>query len=51
VADRVLVMRDGRVVESGTAAQIFENAQDPYTRQLLASLPTAAPQPALGGPS
>jgi peptide/nickel transport system ATP-binding protein len=51
VADRVLVMRDGRVVESGTAAEIFENAQDPYTRQLLASLPTAAPQPALGGPS
>jgi peptide/nickel transport system ATP-binding protein len=51
VADRVLVMRNGKVVESGTAIEIFDNAQDPYTRRLLASLPTAAPQPALGGQS
>ena len=49
VADRVLVMRDGRVVESGTAAEIFESPRDPYTRQLLASLPAADAQPALGG--
>jgi peptide/nickel transport system ATP-binding protein len=53
VADRVLVMRDGRVVESGTAAEVFESPQDPYTRQLLASLPAAEPEPelALGGQS
>jgi peptide/nickel transport system ATP-binding protein len=43
VADRVLVMREGRIVESGTAAEIFENPRDPYTRQLLASLPLAEP--------
>ena len=49
VADRVLVMRDGRVVESGTAAEIFESPRDPYTRQLLASLPAAHPEPAIGG--
>jgi peptide/nickel transport system ATP-binding protein len=49
VADRVLVMRDGRVVESGTAAEIFANPQDPYTRQLLASLPVAEPEPVSGG--
>ncbi len=48
VADRVLVMRDGRVVESGTAAEIFDSPRDPYTQQLLASLP-AAPQPVPGG--
>jgi peptide/nickel transport system ATP-binding protein len=49
VADRVLVMRDGRVVESSTAAEIFESPRDPYTRQLLASLPAAEPEPVLGG--
>jgi peptide/nickel transport system ATP-binding protein len=49
VADRVLVMRDGRVVESGTAAEIFESPRDPYTRQLLASLPAADPEPVVGG--
>jgi peptide/nickel transport system ATP-binding protein len=51
VADRVLVMRDGCVVESGTAAEIFEAPRDPYTRQLLASLPAAEPEPVLGGQS
>jgi peptide/nickel transport system ATP-binding protein len=45
VADRVLVMCDGRVVESGTASEIFETPQDPYTRKLLASLPNAEPEP------
>ncbi|CAN5511949.1 ABC transporter ATP-binding protein [soil metagenome] len=49
VADWVLVMRDGRVVESGPAAEIFAAPQDPYTRQLLASLPTAEPQTIPGG--
>jgi peptide/nickel transport system ATP-binding protein len=51
VADRVLVMREGRIVESGAAAEIFANPRDPYTRALLASLPTPAPQPVLGGQS
>ncbi|MCW2733934.1 MAG: transporter ATP-binding protein [Mycobacterium sp.] len=45
VADRVLVMSDGRVLESGTAAEIFDNPQHPYTRKLLASLPNAEPEP------
>jgi peptide/nickel transport system ATP-binding protein len=49
VADRVLVMRDGRVVEFGTSAELFESPRDPYTRQLLASLPAADPEPAIGG--
>jgi peptide/nickel transport system ATP-binding protein len=49
IADCVLVMRDGRVVESGTAADIFEAPREPYTRQLLASLPAAEPEPVLGG--
>ena len=39
VADRVLVMKDGEVVESGTTRQIFTAAQQPYTQKLLAAKP------------
>jgi peptide/nickel transport system ATP-binding protein len=39
MADRIVVMQQGRIVESGTADQIFNHAQHPYTRQLLASVP------------
>ncbi|MBU8832675.1 dipeptide ABC transporter ATP-binding protein [Mycolicibacterium goodii] len=49
VADRVLVMREGRVVETGTAADIFDAPQDPYTQRLLASLPAGTPEPISGG--
>ncbi|QEE61081.1 ABC transporter ATP-binding protein [Salinibacterium sp. dk2585] len=39
VSDRVLVMKDGRVVEHGDADAVFTAPQQPYTRQLIASLP------------
>jgi len=39
MADRVLVMYGGRVVETGTADEIFYNPQHPYTWGLLGSLP------------
>ena len=39
VADRMLVMYAGRVVEIGSAEQVFEAPQMPYTRGLLASVP------------
>ncbi|HVX32649.1 MAG TPA: ABC transporter ATP-binding protein [Solirubrobacterales bacterium] len=39
VSDRVLVMKDGRVVESGSAEQIFHSPQAEYTQNLLAALP------------
>jgi len=39
VSDRVLVMKDGRVVESGSAEQIFNDPQAEYTQNLLAALP------------
>ncbi|MGA3562272.1 ABC transporter ATP-binding protein [Melissospora conviva] len=42
VADRVAVMYAGRVVETGTVAQIFAAARHPYTRALLASRPRLA---------
>jgi peptide/nickel transport system ATP-binding protein len=39
VADEVLVMKDGRVVEAGDVAEVFERPQAEYTRALLAALP------------
>ncbi|WP_035280767.1 ABC transporter ATP-binding protein [Brevibacterium album] len=39
MADRILVMKEGQVVEEGTATQIFSSPQHPYTRQLLAAVP------------
>jgi peptide/nickel transport system ATP-binding protein len=39
MADRMLVMKDGVVVESGTAHQIFTAPAHPYTQQLLAAVP------------
>ncbi len=39
MADRIVVMQQGRIVESGTTDKIFNDAQHPYTRQLLAAVP------------
>ncbi len=39
LADRILVMKDGKTVEQGTSDQIFNNPQHPYTKALLASVP------------
>lgn len=46
IADRVLVMTDGRVVEQGDVHDVFTAPQHPYTQQLLASLPTLPPREA-----
>ena len=40
LCDRVIVMYCGKIVESGTVRQIFHNPLHPYTRDLLASLPS-----------
>ena len=44
VSHHVGVMYLGRIVELGTRAQIFENPQHPYTRQLLQAVPIADPR-------
>lgn len=44
VADRVAVMYAGRIVEIGTAREVFHNPQHPYTWGLLGSLATGAHQ-------
>lgn len=44
-ADRVAVMAQGAVVESGPVAEVFARPQHAYTRKLLDSQPTRDPQP------
>ncbi|MCT9932518.1 ABC transporter ATP-binding protein [Planotetraspora sp. A-T 1434] len=39
IADRVVVMKDGAVVESGPAADVFARPGDAYTRELIAAVP------------
>jgi peptide/nickel transport system ATP-binding protein len=39
VADRVVVMQDGQIVEQGLRDQIFDAPQHPYTRKLLSAIP------------
>jgi peptide/nickel transport system ATP-binding protein len=39
MADRVIVMHDGRLVETGSAEQIFHAPRQEYTRMLLAAVP------------
>ena len=48
IADRVCVMKDGKIVEENDVAEIFKSPQHPYTRALLAAEPrphAAAAQP------
>lgn len=46
IADRVLVMRDGRIIESGTPAEIFDHPNEPFTRELIAASPAGRTRPA-----
>lgn len=39
IADRVLVLRNGRVVEQGLTAEVFDSPREEYTRMLLANTP------------
>jgi ABC-type oligopeptide transport system ATPase subunit len=44
VADRVVVLRRGRVVESGPAAQVCSQPSDPYTKALMDAAPVPDPR-------
>ena len=45
IADRVFVMKNGEVVESGFTTDIFANPQHPYTRMLLEAESVGVPEP------
>lgn len=39
VADRVVVMNSGEIVETGTAAEVYRNPAHPYTKKLISAVP------------
>ena len=39
----MVVLYQGQIVERGTPAQLFSDAQHPYTRALVAAVPRIAP--------
>ena len=39
LADRVLVMKEGKIVEEGSRDHIFQNPQHSYTQKLLRAIP------------
>ncbi|MGF1552417.1 MAG: ABC transporter ATP-binding protein [Paracoccaceae bacterium] len=45
ISDRVVVMSQGRVVESGPTARVFDRPEHAYTKKLLAAEPTGRPDP------
>ena len=45
IADRIAVMRQGRLVEIGPASQILRSPAHPYTRALIAAVPSFTPAP------
>ncbi len=50
LADEVAVMYLGRIVEAGPTEALFENPQHPYTRGLLAAVPSIDPSQRGGAP-
>src|SRR4249920_3876806 len=45
IAERVCVMKEGKIVEHGSVEQVFTAPQHPYTRELLAAEPKVQPAP------
>ncbi|HVL70480.1 MAG TPA: ABC transporter ATP-binding protein, partial [Beijerinckiaceae bacterium] len=45
IADRVVVMQNGRVVEQGGAEEVLKRPRHPYTRMLIGAVPSLEPQP------
>jgi peptide/nickel transport system ATP-binding protein len=48
VADRVIVMHEGRIAEEGDRDQVFDHPQHAYTRRLLSAIPALERAPGAG---
>ena len=44
IADRVVVMQDGRIVEVGETHELLRNPQESYTRMLISAVPSLTPK-------
>jgi peptide/nickel transport system ATP-binding protein len=51
IADRVIVMRHGEIVETGTTRQVLGDPQADYSKTLIAAVPRLAPRQRSTGPS
>ncbi len=51
MADRLAVMRKGKIVEEGPLREVLQAPSHPYTRQLLAALPENLPRPERPAPA
>ena len=51
LCDRIMIMYNGRLVESGSTQEVFGAPKHPYTSGLLASLPSLATDPATDLPA
>lgn len=41
ISDRIMVMKKGKIVESGEAEEVFNHPQSAYTQQLISAIPKA----------
>jgi peptide/nickel transport system ATP-binding protein len=39
ISDRVMVMKDGKIIETGTPADVFKSPQSEYTKKLIEAIP------------
>ena len=39
ISDRIMVMNEGKIVETGTAEEVYHHPKNPYTQKLIASIP------------
>jgi len=51
MADRVCVMTEGEVVETGEVAEVFDHPRHDYTKKLLGAVPKGSPLPVAGDPA
>ena len=40
LCSQVLVMKEGKVIETGSAKEVFRNPKEPYTKELVEAIPT-----------